>query len=101
MEMKNTIYFFLEIWTNGSLTPKEALYETSRNLIDLFLPFIHTEEEGTNFEENKNRLTPPFLTFQKRFTNLKKNKKGTHSCFGNMSTAQRNSTMGPWENHDH
>nr|QNH93666.1 RNA polymerase alpha subunit [Christensenia aesculifolia] len=36
---------FLEIWTDGSLTPKEALYEASRNLIDLFLPFLHTEEE--------------------------------------------------------
>jgi DNA-directed RNA polymerase subunit alpha len=39
---------FLEIWTNGSLTPKEALYEASRNLIDLFLPFLHAEEEGTS-----------------------------------------------------
>ncbi|KAK1395071.1 DNA-directed RNA polymerase subunit alpha [Heracleum sosnowskyi] len=28
---------FLEIWTNGSLTPKEALHEASRNLIDLFI----------------------------------------------------------------
>ncbi|KZV31284.1 RNA polymerase alpha chain [Dorcoceras hygrometricum] len=27
----------LEIWTNGSLTPKEALQEASRNLIDLFI----------------------------------------------------------------
>jgi len=45
-------------------------------LIDLFLPFLHAEEEGTSFEENKNRFTPPLLTFQKRFTNLKKNKKG-------------------------
>nr|YP_001023733.1 RNA polymerase alpha subunit [Angiopteris evecta]A2T365.1 RecName: Full=DNA-directed RNA polymerase subunit alpha; Short=PEP; AltName: Full=Plastid-encoded RNA polymerase subunit alpha; Short=RNA polymerase subunit alpha [Angiopteris evecta]ABG79632.1 RNA polymerase alpha subunit [Angiopteris evecta] len=36
---------FIEIWTDGSLTPKEALYEASRNLIDLFLPFLHTEEE--------------------------------------------------------
>lgn len=75
MEMKKHEILFLEIWTNGSLT-KEALYEASRNLIDLFLPFLHTEEEGTSFEENKNRLTPPLLTFQKRFTNLKKNKKG-------------------------
>ncbi|CAM0151767.1 unnamed protein product [Urochloa decumbens] len=32
-------------------------------------------EEGASFEENKNRFTPPLLTFQKRFTNLKKNKK--------------------------
>lgn len=35
---------FLEIWTNGSLTPKEALHEASRNLIDLFIPFLHMEE---------------------------------------------------------
>jgi DNA-directed RNA polymerase subunit alpha len=67
---------FLEIWTNGSLTPKEALYEASRNLIDLFLPFLHAEEEGASFEENQTRFTPPLLAFQKRFTNLKKNKKG-------------------------
>nr|YP_009688783.1 RNA polymerase alpha subunit [Sparganium stoloniferum]QEF30188.1 RNA polymerase alpha subunit [Sparganium stoloniferum]QFO90967.1 RNA polymerase alpha subunit [Sparganium eurycarpum subsp. coreanum]QZL37561.1 RNA polymerase alpha subunit [Sparganium stoloniferum] len=67
---------FLEIWTNGSLTPKEALYEASRNLIDLFIPFLHAEEEDINFEENKNRFTLPFLTFQDGLTNLKKNKKG-------------------------
>ncbi|KAK8285286.1 hypothetical protein V6Z11_D08G210600 [Gossypium hirsutum] len=31
---------FLEIWTNGSLTPKEALHEASRNLIALKSIFI-------------------------------------------------------------
>nr|ANO45196.1 RNA polymerase alpha subunit [Drymophila moorei] len=67
---------FLEIWTNGSLTPKEALYEASRNLIDLFIPFLHAEEEDINFKENKNGFTPPLFTFQDRLTNLKKNKKG-------------------------
>nr|UDH55260.1 RNA polymerase alpha subunit [Iris speculatrix] len=67
---------FLEIWTNGSLTPQEALYEASHNLIDLFIPFLHAEEEGIRFEENKNRFTLPSFTFQKGFTNLKKNKKG-------------------------
>nr|YP_009642004.1 RNA polymerase alpha subunit [Lilium candidum]QBZ77171.1 RNA polymerase alpha subunit [Lilium candidum] len=66
---------FLEIWTNGSLTPKEALYEASRNLIDLFIPFLHAEEEGINFTENKNRFTLSPFTFQDRLTNLKKNKK--------------------------
>nr|YP_010184069.1 RNA polymerase alpha subunit [Lloydia tibetica]QVG62915.1 RNA polymerase alpha subunit [Lloydia tibetica]UIB41422.1 RNA polymerase alpha subunit [Lloydia tibetica] len=66
---------FLEIWTNGSLTPKEALYEASRNLIDLFIPFLHAEEAGTYFTENKNRFTLPSFTFQDRLTNLKKNKK--------------------------
>jgi len=50
---------FLEIWTNGSLTPKEALYEASRNLIDLFVPFLHAEEADINFEENKNKFTLP------------------------------------------
>uniref|UniRef100_A0A8S0WM88 DNA-directed RNA polymerase subunit alpha n=1 Tax=Spirodela intermedia TaxID=51605 RepID=A0A8S0WM88_SPIIN len=44
---------FLEIWTNGSLTPKEALHEASRNLIDLFIPFLHAEEKDINLEENK------------------------------------------------
>nr|YP_010294532.1 RNA polymerase alpha subunit [Xyris indica]ULQ68354.1 RNA polymerase alpha subunit [Xyris indica]ULQ68434.1 RNA polymerase alpha subunit [Xyris indica]ULQ68671.1 RNA polymerase alpha subunit [Xyris indica] len=66
---------FLEIWTNGSLTPKEALLEASRNLIDLFIPFLHTEQEGTNFEENKNKFTLAFLTFQKKLTNLNLKKK--------------------------
>nr|YP_007026170.1 RNA polymerase alpha subunit [Apopellia endiviifolia]AFU88880.1 RNA polymerase alpha subunit [Apopellia endiviifolia]WIA67763.1 RNA polymerase alpha subunit [Apopellia endiviifolia]WKW94972.1 RNA polymerase alpha subunit [Apopellia endiviifolia] len=36
---------FLEIWTDGSLTPKEALYEASRNLIDLFVPLINSERK--------------------------------------------------------
>nr|UPO69424.1 RNA polymerase alpha subunit [Smilax moranensis] len=66
---------FLEIWTNGSLTPKEALYEASRNLIDLFIPFLHAEEEGINFKENENRFTLPLFTFQDRLINLKKTKK--------------------------
>ncbi|XP_068664491.1 DNA-directed RNA polymerase subunit alpha-like, partial [Aristolochia californica] len=46
---------FLEIWTNGSLTPKEALHEASRNLIDLFIPFLHAEERDTHLEDNQNR----------------------------------------------
>nr|YP_009689454.1 DNA-directed RNA polymerase alpha subunit [Ypsilandra yunnanensis]QEL51964.1 DNA-directed RNA polymerase alpha subunit [Ypsilandra yunnanensis] len=66
---------FLEIWTNGSLTPKEALYEASRNLIDLFIPFLQVEEEDINFKQNKNRFTLPPFTFQDRLTNLKKKKK--------------------------
>nr|YP_009861322.1 RNA polymerase alpha subunit [Stylochaeton bogneri]QIU83013.1 RNA polymerase alpha subunit [Stylochaeton bogneri] len=66
---------FLEIWTNGSLTPKEALHEASRNLIDLFIPFLHAEEKDINFEENKSRFTLPLFTFHDRLANLKKNKK--------------------------
>nr|WBR66158.1 RNA polymerase alpha subunit [Beesia calthifolia]WEG38977.1 RNA polymerase alpha subunit [Beesia calthifolia] len=66
---------FLEIWTNGSLTPKEALYEASRNLIDLFIPFLHAEEQDTNLEDNRNRATLPFFTFHDGLDKLRKNKK--------------------------
>nr|QXO04925.1 RNA polymerase alpha subunit [Macodes sanderiana] len=65
---------FLEIWTNGSLTPKEALYEASRNLIDLLIPFLHAEEEDMNLEENENKWNLPLFSFQDRFINLKKKK---------------------------
>nr|WPV72799.1 RNA polymerase alpha subunit [Sarcandra glabra]WQH62361.1 RNA polymerase alpha subunit [Sarcandra glabra] len=69
---------FLEIWTNGSLTPKEALREASRNLIDLFIPFLHAEEEDIHLEDNPNRFNLPFFTFHDGLanTNIRKNKKG-------------------------
>lgn len=66
---------FLEIWTNGSLTPKEALHEASRNLINLFIPFLHAEEKDINLEENKSRFTLPLFTFHDKLVNLTKNKK--------------------------
>nr|YP_010832269.1 RNA polymerase alpha subunit [Astragalus sieversianus]WFG51707.1 RNA polymerase alpha subunit [Astragalus sieversianus] len=68
---------FLEIWTNGSLTPKEALYEASRNLIDLFIPFLRAEEENFNLENNQNKVTLPLFTFHDRLVKdkLRKNKK--------------------------
>nr|YP_009557421.1 RNA polymerase alpha subunit [Kewa sp. GY-2019]QBC72132.1 RNA polymerase alpha subunit [Kewa sp. GY-2019] len=66
---------FLEIWTNGSLTPKEALYEASRNLIDLFIPFLHAEEENLHLEDNQDKVSLPLFTFHNRLTELKKNKK--------------------------
>uniref|UniRef100_UPI0030FF0461 RNA polymerase alpha subunit n=1 Tax=Zippelia begoniifolia TaxID=126646 RepID=UPI0030FF0461 len=68
---------FLEIWTNGSLTPKEALYEASRNLIDLFIPFLHAEEQKIHLEDNKNRVSLALFTFHDEFanTNIRKNKK--------------------------
>nr|AVE14521.1 RpoA [Angelica tsinlingensis] len=66
---------FLEIWTNGSLTPKEALYEASRNLIDLFIPFLHSEEENLNLENNQHKATLPPFIFHDIFEKLRKNKK--------------------------
>nr|YP_010581185.1 RNA polymerase alpha subunit [Saurauia napaulensis]UZT27506.1 RNA polymerase alpha subunit [Saurauia napaulensis] len=68
---------FLEIWTNGSLTPKEALHEASRKLIDLFIPFLHTEAEEENFylDHNQHKVTLPLFTFHDKFAKLRKNKK--------------------------
>nr|YP_010006963.1 RNA polymerase alpha subunit [Passiflora edmundoi]YP_010007424.1 RNA polymerase alpha subunit [Passiflora watsoniana]QNR05730.1 RNA polymerase alpha subunit [Passiflora edmundoi]QNR06267.1 RNA polymerase alpha subunit [Passiflora watsoniana] len=66
---------FLEIWTNGSLTPKEALHEASRNLIDLFLPFLHVEEENLHLEKNQHKITLPLFTFHDKLAKLRKNKK--------------------------
>nr|WAX37809.1 RNA polymerase alpha subunit [Phyllanthus niruri subsp. lathyroides] len=66
---------FLEIWTNGSLTPKEALHEASRNLIDLFIPFLHAEEEDLDLEKKKHKVTFPLFTFHDRLAKLRKNKK--------------------------
>lgn len=66
---------FLEIWTNGSLTPKEALHEASRNLIDLFIPFLHTEEENLHLADNQHMVPLPPFTFHKKLDKLRKNKK--------------------------
>nr|YP_010183792.1 RNA polymerase alpha subunit [Symplocos tanakana]QAV58205.1 DNA-directed RNA polymerase alpha subunit [Symplocos paniculata]QVG61652.1 RNA polymerase alpha subunit [Symplocos chinensis f. pilosa]QVG61913.1 RNA polymerase alpha subunit [Symplocos tanakana] len=68
---------FLEIWTNGSLTPKEALHEASRNLIDLFIPFFHTEEENENLQldDNQHKVILPLFTFDEKLAKLRKNKK--------------------------
>lgn len=66
---------FLEIWTNGSLTPKEALYEASRNLINLFIPFLHAQEGDILLKDNLNRVALPFFIFHDRLAKLSKNKK--------------------------
>nr|YP_010686388.1 RNA polymerase alpha subunit [Cyclamen rohlfsianum]WBR35295.1 RNA polymerase alpha subunit [Cyclamen rohlfsianum] len=65
---------FLEIWTNGSFTPKEALHEASRNLIDLFIPFFHTEE-NLNLDDNQHKVTLLLFTFHDKLVKLKKKKK--------------------------
>nr|YP_010267722.1 RNA polymerase alpha subunit [Rhodiola henryi]UIF94303.1 RNA polymerase alpha subunit [Rhodiola henryi]UPN63717.1 RNA polymerase alpha subunit [Rhodiola quadrifida]UPY85360.1 RNA polymerase alpha subunit [Rhodiola wallichiana] len=76
---------FLEIWTNGSLTPKEALHEASRNLIDFFIPFIHAEEANLHLEDNQHKVTLPLFTFHKKWTKLSKNKKVLNSIFIDQS----------------
>nr|QWE49892.1 RNA polymerase alpha subunit [Grielum grandiflorum] len=66
---------FLEIWTNGSLTPKEALHEASRNLIDLFIPFLHAEEENLHLENNQHRVTLPLFPFHDKLVKQRKTKR--------------------------
>lgn len=66
---------FLEIWTNGSLTPKEALHEASRNLIDLFIPFLHKEEENLALEDTQHAVPLSPFTFHEKLDKLRKNKK--------------------------
>lgn len=57
---------FLEIWTNGSIYPKNAIYIASKRIIDLFLPF------------QKNYSTKPMLI--KKVTSVPLPKK-KHSLF--------------------
>nr|WMZ98573.1 RNA polymerase alpha subunit [Hippophae rhamnoides subsp. yunnanensis] len=66
---------FLEIWTNGSLTPKEALHEASRNLIDLLIPFLNAEEENFHLENNQHKIPLPLFTFHGGLPKPRKNKK--------------------------
>ncbi|KAL4200344.1 hypothetical protein AMTRI_Chr03g55940 [Amborella trichopoda] len=66
---------FLEIWTNGSLTPNEALYEASRNLIDFFIPFLHAEEWDINLDDDQNIFTVPFFPFHEGLADIGESKK--------------------------
>ncbi|KAG0566298.1 hypothetical protein M758_7G050200 [Ceratodon purpureus] len=57
---------FLEIWTNGSITPEEALYEAARSLIDLFLPFLQAEKRevaNTSIKEHGSSTMSYFSSF--------------------------------------
>nr|QWW93056.1 RNA polymerase alpha subunit [Cyathodium smaragdinum] len=64
---------FLEIWTDGSLTPKEALYEASRNLIDLFIPLVSSEKKGEDFgTEKKKESTIFYFPFQSVSVDIEK-----------------------------
>lgn len=40
---------FIEVWTNGSLTPDEAISEASKKLIDLPTPFLHVKPEDVPY----------------------------------------------------
>nr|QVL24900.1 RNA polymerase alpha subunit [Elsholtzia densa]WCH61704.1 RNA polymerase alpha subunit [Elsholtzia densa] len=76
---------FLEIWTNGSLTPKEALHEASRNLIDLFLPFLYKEEENLPLEDNQYMVPLSPFTFHDKLDKVRKNKIALKSIFIDQS----------------
>nr|AZN62265.1 RNA polymerase alpha subunit [Echinocodon lobophyllus] len=66
---------FLEIWTNGSFTPKEALHEAARKLIDFFIPFLDAEEENFHFEDNQHMVPLRPSTLPDEFVKITKNTK--------------------------
>nr|YP_010699207.1 RNA polymerase alpha subunit [Elsholtzia eriostachya]WCH61790.1 RNA polymerase alpha subunit [Elsholtzia eriostachya] len=76
---------FLEIWTNGSLTPKEALHEASRNLIDLFIPFLYKEEENLPLEDNQHMVPLSPFFFHEKLDKVRKNKRELNSIFIDQS----------------
>lgn len=67
---------FLEIWTNGGVTPREALYEASRNLIELFLPFLSAEQHTIDGTNNQNHNMYPFLPLSHVSTDTRRTKEG-------------------------
>ena len=76
---------FLEIWTNGSLTPKEALHEASRNLIDLFIPFLYKDAENLPLEDNQHIVPLSPFTFHDKLDKVQKNKIALKSIFIDQS----------------
>nr|YP_009547414.1 RNA polymerase alpha subunit [Hemionitis subcordata]AYW15070.1 RNA polymerase alpha subunit [Hemionitis subcordata] len=59
---------FIEIWTNGSPTPHEALSEASKKLIDLSTPFSGVRCRNVSIleddEDSSNLTRSPFLQLQ-------------------------------------
>nr|YP_010863258.1 RpoA [Berberis alpicola]YP_010863301.1 RpoA [Berberis alpicola]QIQ57020.1 RNA polymerase alpha subunit [Berberis aristata]QYF07577.1 RNA polymerase alpha subunit [Prinsepia utilis]UFY98317.1 RNA polymerase alpha subunit [Berberis diaphana]UHJ17296.1 RNA polymerase alpha subunit [Berberis dasystachya]UFY98359.1 RNA polymerase alpha subunit [Berberis diaphana] len=47
----------LEIWTNGSYTPKEALWEACRHLVNLTSIFFNNENQNISLTRTKNMLS--------------------------------------------
>ncbi|CAN4115285.1 unnamed protein product [Withania somnifera] len=54
---------FIKIWTNGSLTAKEALHEEFQNLKDLFIPCLHMEEENLYLRDDQHTVPLSPFTF--------------------------------------
>nr|YP_009424152.1 RNA polymerase a-subunit [Schizaea pectinata]APT66080.1 RNA polymerase a-subunit [Schizaea pectinata] len=60
---------FLEVWTNGSLTPCEVSHEASKKLIDLFNPFLNIGESFLS-HGNANSFDVATSQFWNRTDNL-------------------------------
>nr|QBA69298.1 RNA polymerase alpha subunit [Amphilophium bauhinioides] len=66
---------FLEIWTNGSLTPVEALGITSQKLAKLLTAPLRVNEEEDNKLTNEYHLIPLYsFTFQYRWERIRQKK---------------------------
>jgi DNA-directed RNA polymerase subunit alpha len=49
---------FLDIWTNGSISPNEALKSASQVIIDLFTSLIHNKNESESESESESERNP-------------------------------------------
>nr|UTJ90080.1 RNA polymerase alpha subunit [Actinostachys digitata] len=56
---------FLEIWTNGSLTPCEASHEASNKLINLFNPFLNVGKRSVPSQGSDNPFDVAIPSFRK------------------------------------
>ena len=48
LQMRLAERLFLDIWTNGSISPTEALESASQIIIDLFVALIHNTDKTEN-----------------------------------------------------
>jgi DNA-directed RNA polymerase subunit alpha len=57
-EMRKKERIIFEIWTNGSVSPQEAIHEGAQRLIELFLPLLEESPEVDPFVRFSSNLTP-------------------------------------------
>nr|YP_009470787.1 RNA polymerase alpha subunit [Anemopaegma album]YP_009470830.1 RNA polymerase alpha subunit [Anemopaegma album]AVF97313.1 RNA polymerase alpha subunit [Anemopaegma album]AVF97356.1 RNA polymerase alpha subunit [Anemopaegma album] len=68
---------FLEIWTNGSFTPVEALGMASQKLVKLFGFPLRIDEDKEEEEESGHKVTIKDLTLEDRWEILRRRQKKT------------------------
>ena len=81
--MFGPLFYFILLWRWG-IAIKEALHEALHNLIELFIPFLHAEEEKLHLENNQQKVTSPFFTCHDRLAKPNKNSTDVDTPFCNL-----------------